>query len=196
VSADRLAPGWLADQLPRVLSDDHFTRRLLQIFEDVADSVRRSVVAFEHDLDVALAPMEFVRWIGGWLALTAPESLPEVRQRRLIANAGATWRRRGTKAAVGGLLETVTGATVEIDDGGGIFDDGAAPPNRRSVVVRLESRGGLTDEQLLDLLRLEVPAHATVELEVTGDAPPPRSAEEPSEEPVEEPVEEPPEDEA
>lgn len=169
MSGDRLGPGWLADQLPRALSDDHFTRQFLRIFEDVGDSVRRNVVAFEHDLDVGLAPMEFVRWMAGWLALVAPESLPERRQKDLLVAAGAGWRRRGTKAAVVRLLESATGSQVEIDDGGGVFDEGEAPPNAKSVVVRLHDRGGLTDEQLLELLRLEVPASATVRLE-PGDA--------------------------
>lgn len=178
MTTERFAPGWLADQLPRVLADDHLTRQFLRIFEDVAESVRRNVLAFEHDLDVALGPMEFVRWMGGWLALAVPRSLPEQRQRELVAAAGAMWRRRGTKPAVVRLLEAMTASAAEIDDGGGIFEEGAAPPNQRAVVVRLESRGGLTDEQLLELLRLEVPANATVELEVAGG---PEAPAEPSE---------------
>lgn len=169
MTTQRFAPGWLAEQLPRALSDDPFTRRFLRIFEDVAESVRRNVIAFEHDLDVALGPMEFVRWMGGWLALTAPASLPEPRQRELVAAAGAMWRRRGTKPAVIRLLEAVTASSVEIDDGAGVFEEGGAPPNRKAVVVRLGGRGGLTDEQLLELLRLEVPANTTLELDVTPD---------------------------
>ena len=168
MTGEHLAPGWLADQLPRALSEDELTRRFVRIFEDVGDSVRSKVVAFEHDLDTGLAPMEFVRWMGGWLAISMPQSVPERRQRDLLAAAGASWRRRGTRAAVVSLLEAVTGSTVEIDDGGGVFDEGGAPPNRKAVTVRLGGRGGLTDEQLLELLRLEVPANVTVALEVAG----------------------------
>jgi phage tail-like protein len=182
VTTERFAPGWLADQLPRALSEDHLTRQFLRIFEDVGESVRRNVVAFEHDLDVALGPMEFVRWMGSWLALAVPPSLPEPRQRELVAAAGAMWRRRGTMPAVVRLLEAVTGSAVEIDDGGGVFQEGGAPPNRRAVVVRLESRGGLTDEQLLELLRLEVPANASVEVEVAAGAEIPPPAELPGDE--------------
>jgi phage tail-like protein len=182
VTTQRFAPGWLVEQLPRALSDDPFTRQFLRIFEDVAESVRRNVIAFEHDLDVALGPMEFVRWMGGWLALTAPASLSEPRQRELVAAAGAMWRRRGTKPAVVRLLEAVTASTVEIDDGGGVFEEGGAPPNRKAVVVRLESRGKLTDEQLLELLRLEVPANATLELDVATGPEAPVVAEPPEDE--------------
>lgn len=162
------APGWLADQLPRALSEDHFTRNLLRIFEEVGDSVRRPVLSFVHNLDAGLAPMEFVRWMGDWLALALPVSLPEERQRELLAVAGAMWKLRGTRGALARLLETITGDAVQIDDGGGIFGEGEAPPNLKRVVIDLVARGGLTDEQILEFVRRETPANVTVELRVAG----------------------------
>jgi phage tail-like protein len=163
-----LAPGWLADQLPHPLADDHLTRQLLRIFEDIGASVRQPVVSFAHDLDVELAPMEFIRWMGEWLALAVPTSLSDQRQRDLLAAAGATWQLRGTRAALARLLETITGEAVEIDDGGGVFGEGEAPPNLKRVVVDLAARGGLTDEQILEFVRREVPANVVVELRVGG----------------------------
>lgn len=200
MTSSPLAPGWLADQLPRPLSEDHLTRQLLRIFEDVGASVRRPVVSFGHDLDVGLAPMEFVRWIGEWLALAVPVSLSDQRQRDLLAAAGATWQLRGTRAALARLLETITGDAAEIDDGGGVFPEGEAPPNLKKVVVDLAARGGLTDEQILEFVQREVPANVTVELRVGGRAaggatPEPwpgenAGAEAPGDEPRDEPPEE------
>jgi phage tail-like protein len=170
VTASPTAPGWLANQLPRALSEDHFTRNLLRIFEDVGDSVRRPVLSFANNLDAGLAPMEFIRWMGDWLALTVPASLSEQRQRDLLSVAGAMWKLRGTRAALVRLLETITGDAVEIDDGGGVFGEGEAPPNSKRVVIDLAARGGLSDEQILEFVRRETPANVTVELRVGGRA--------------------------
>jgi phage tail-like protein len=166
-----IADGWLADQLPQPLAEDHFTRQFLRIFEDVASSVRARVVDFEHVLDPGLAPVEFVRWMGQWLAVPVQPFLAEERQRALVAAAGALWKRRGTKQGLSGLLEALTGAEVEIDDGGGVFTESEAPTNTKKVIVRVQDRGGLTDEQLVDFIRLEVPANAVVELAGAKRAP-------------------------
>ena len=169
-----IAEGWLADQLPQPLSEDHFTRQFLRIFEDIASSVHARVVGFEHGLDAGLAPVELVRWIGQWLAVPVQPFLAEERQRALVAAAGALWKRRGTKQGLLGLLAALTGGEVEIDDGGGVFAEGDAPPNTKKMVVRVADRGGLTEDQLLDFVRLEAPANAVVEL-ATGKRPPARS---------------------
>jgi phage tail-like protein len=171
MTTSTIADGWLADQLPRPLSEDHFTRQFLRIFEDMASSVRARVVSFEHDLDAGVAPVEFVRWMGQWLAVPVQPFLPEERQRALVAAAGALWKRRGTAQGLRGLLEALTGAEVEIDDGGGVFGEGEAPPNLKKVVVRVSDRGNLTEEQLLDFVRLEIPANAAVEIAAGGGRP-------------------------
>lgn len=168
MTTNAVASGWLADQLPHPLSEDHFTRQFLRIFEDVASSVRTRVTSFQHDLDAGVAPVEFVQWMGQWLAVGVQPFIAEERQRALVAAAGALWKRRGTKVGLQGLLEALTGSEVSIDDGGGVFSEGEAPPNAKKVVVSLSDRGGLTDEQLLDFVRVEIPANATVEVTAKG----------------------------
>lgn len=180
MTQDAMAPGWLADQLPRPLAEDHSTRQMLRIFEEVGASVRGRAISFRHDLDVGLAPIEFVRWMGEWLALAAPPSLPEPRVRDLVSAAGATWKWRGTTKGLTRLLETITGGTVEIDDGGGVFGEGQAPPNQKKLVVRLSERGGIGDDEILAFVRLEVPANVSVEIH--GPSGPARAA--PPEEPA------------
>jgi phage tail-like protein len=165
-----MQPGWLADQLPRRLADDPLTRQVMRIFEDIGQSVRLPVLSFAHNLDAGLAPMEFVRWMGQWLALSVPASLSEQRQRDLLATVGATWKLRGTKGSLARLLATVTGDTADVDDGGGVFGEGEAPPNQKKVVVDLATRGEMTDEQIIDFIRLEVPANVSIDLRVGGEA--------------------------
>ncbi len=160
------AAGWLADQLPRPLSDDHFTRSFVAIFEQVAGSVRSRVTGFQDYLDPDLAPPEFVRWLGSWLGVVVESSLPEDHQRSLVVAAGQLLPYRGTRRGLKGLLEAFTRGTAEIDDGGGVFREGEATPGRHHVDVSLSTAGALNEEHLLELVRQELPASASFELKV------------------------------
>ena len=77
MNGDGWRAGWLVEQLPRPLAEDNFTQQFVGIFEEVAGGVRERVVGFRHDLDVRVAPPEFVRWMGTWLGLLLDPSLPE-----------------------------------------------------------------------------------------------------------------------
>ena len=159
-------PGWLADQLPRPFSEDHFTRRLMGLFEEIGGSIREEVLGFEHDLDVGLAPPEFVRWLGGWMGLALDPSMPEEQQRGLVRAAGALFPLRGTRRGLQGLLEAFTGSAVEVGDGGGVFVHGQEQASAKHVSVRVKDPGGLTEQHLFDLVRLEVPADASFDVRI------------------------------
>ena len=91
-----LSPGWLADQLPRPLAEDDFTRRFVGIFEEIAGGFRDRADAFSHELDPGMASPEFVRWAAGWLGLQLDAGLDEARQRAVVKAAGALFPWRGT----------------------------------------------------------------------------------------------------
>lgn len=167
MTSSTLPAGWLARQLPRALGEDDFMRRFLRGFEEIAGSLHARVEGFEHNLDVRLAPPEFVRWMGGWLGL-AIEALPEAHQRSLVRAAGPLFAWRGTRQGLQGLLEAFTRGEVEIEDGGGVFAGGKAPPNPGRIVVRLAHTGPLDERQLALLIRQEIPASAWFELSIGG----------------------------
>jgi phage tail-like protein len=158
--------GWLVDQLPRPLCEDPFTRRLIGLFEEIAGAIRGEVEGFQHDLDVGLAPPGFVRWMGGWIGLALDPSMPEEQQRGLVRAAGTLFALRGTRQGLQGLLEAFTGSTIEVRDDGGVFAEGQAQAASKHVTVRVSDAGGLTEQHLLDLVRLEVPADATFEVRI------------------------------
>ena len=167
-----LRSGWLVAELPTMMAEDHFTTRFVGIFEELAGGVRARVDGFEDALDPGLAPPEFVRWVGSWLGLALDPSLPEERQRGLVAAAGALFPFRGTARGLRGLLEAFTEGTVDIQDGAGVFREGLAPPNRHHVVITVRGSGGMTEEHLAELVRQELPAVATFELKVQPGKPP------------------------
>lgn len=159
---------WLVAQLPRVLQQDRFTRRFLDVFEGIADGVRSEIDALEYYFDADTSPTEFVRWLGTWLQVTVDASMPEERQREVVRAAGEYYARRGTTSGLQGLLEAITHGEVRIVDGGGTWATGAAPPNPGRILVRLSETGGTAEGHLHRLIAAEVPIGVTFELRI-GD---------------------------
>jgi phage tail-like protein len=140
--------------------------RFLRIFEDIGGGLRSRIDRFHRDLDPGLAPPEFLRWMAGWLGMALDPSLPEEHQRSLVRAAGPMFPLRGTKRGLQGLLEAFTQSNVEITDGGGVFAGGTAPTTTNQVTIRVSSSGAISEAHLLELVRLEVPATAVVDLRV------------------------------
>ena len=160
--------GWLLEQLPRPMSEDEFTFGFVSIFEDIAGSVRSRVTGFDSYLDPGLAPLDFVRWLGGWLSLPLSSPLSEDRLRALVSAGGPLFTWRGTKRALTGLLEAVTDGEVAITDAGGVFREGRAPANDGRISITLSTTGTLGEDDIRALIALDVPANASVELNIAS----------------------------
>ncbi|MDQ3986721.1 MAG: phage tail protein [Actinomycetota bacterium] len=162
----RDASGWLVEQLPRTLAEDHFMQRFLLVFENISDSIRDRIRDFHHYLDVGVGPVEFVRWMAAWLDVPIDASLPEERQRGFVSRAGTLLYLRGTRAGLQGLIEALTGSDVKIDDGGGVWPEGSAPDRQARVKVTVKNSGGVNEQQLFELVRRELPANTPFDLTV------------------------------
>lgn len=160
---------WLVDQLPSVLADDPFLRRFLGIFEEITDSIVQRIDGLHHVIDPSIAPPEAVRWMGHWLGLDIEPTLPEERQRRFLKMVGPLFAWRGTTVGLERMLEALTGVEATVTDSGGVFAEGTVGVvGPKKVTVELESAGGLTDGQVMDLVLLEMPADVDVELVIGG----------------------------
>jgi len=148
------------------MAEDHFTRRLVGLFEEVAESYRSRITGFDRYLDVGMAPPEFVRWLGGWVGLAVDPSLPQERQRSLVRAAGPLFPWRGTKFGLQGLLAALTRSAVTVEDGAGVFPEGEAPPATGHITISIADAGGLNEQHLFDVARREIPAGASFELRV------------------------------
>jgi phage tail-like protein len=168
-AAGRAERTQLVDQLPRVLAQDHFVRGYVGICDEIWASVAGRLDDLEWYLDVGVAPITFVRWLGRWMGITVDPALPEPRQRALVRTAGRTLMWRGTRSGLQRLLEALTGAAAEVRDGGGVSSDDAARGTQR-VTVRLSDSGGLDEQHLRDVIRGEVPANAVIDFELGFDA--------------------------
>ncbi len=170
--------GWLLEQLPTALAEpmqeDQIERSVemrsfMRIFEDVANSVEDEIDSISRYFDPQLAPLAFIGWMGAWLGIEISPTMPRDQQVRLLAAAGKALPWRGTARGMELLLEAFTGAEVEIEDSGGVFEPDDELPERKTVTVRLSTGGDLAKHQLFRLIRNEIPADAALTLEVAGE---------------------------
>jgi phage tail-like protein len=164
-SASGRRPDWLVNQLPVGMLDDDFFYRFVSIFQEEAGTYLDGIDNLGYVVDPAVAPPSMVRFMAGWLALPAINpSLDETYQRHLVQAASKLLRWRGTQQGLKGLLELITGGTVEIADNGGVFRQGEEGIRRPEVTIRVESTGWLPEASFLEFVRDEVPANVSVAL--------------------------------
>jgi phage tail-like protein len=164
------APGWLTRQLPVAMLQDDFLVRFTSIFEEVAGTLVDSVDTIGIAADLSITPDPFVHWLGSWIGAPAdPEhDRHEVRERDWVRAQARVLSARGTRAGLAELLrELAGGQSVEVVDGGGVYREGWCPEGDTGWVrVRMPLPGGADPQDVLDLIRAEVPIGVDVELVV------------------------------
>jgi phage tail-like protein len=160
-------PDWMLRQLPVQMVGHDFFRRFVSIFQDVGTTLLEDVDNVDHVVDVNVAPPEFVRWLGSWIATDRIDAaLPEDLQRRLVVGAARTLTWRGTATGLRDYLELLSGGPAEVDDGGGVHRAGEAPPDPAWVRMWVATTGQLARAEFVSLVRDEIPVHARAELYV------------------------------
>jgi hypothetical protein len=76
---------------------------------------------------------------------------------------------RGTAHALTTMLEAITRGPVRVHDPGGVYRDGESVSSRAPVVVDVVSCGHLRPDELVEVVRAEVPAHVALVVRVAGD---------------------------
>lgn len=163
----RRSPQWLLAQLPVAMLDGDFFVRFVSIFQEVGGSLLEDADNIDHLVDVSVTPEPLLRWLGSWIGTEAIDvSLDEQMQRRIVAGAASTLSHRGTAHGLRRFLELISGHPARVEDGGGIWRDGEAPADTAWVRMTVESTGWLPEQDFVDLVRDEVPAHVYAELYV------------------------------
>jgi len=160
---------WLLAQLPVAMTEDDFLARFVHIFQDVGDTLLHQVDNLRHLADVTVAPDSMVRLMGAWLGLDwIDPSLPDHLQRLIVSEyaKGLVWR--GTSVGLQRLLTAVTRRPVAVNDSGGVYAEGEAPNHPPHVVVEVSTAPWITANDLLRIVRSELPATVTFELLVDG----------------------------
>lgn len=160
---------WLVRQLPMGMTEDDFFVRFVSIFQEVGGTVFDQIDTLPFLFDTAVAPDALVRAIGSWVGLDwVDPSLPDLAQRRLVRGYSALLPWRGTRKGLTELLRLITGVEPDIDDSGGVYLENEAPVSAPHVRIAVSASGPATDQDLLRIVREELPATVTFELEVAG----------------------------
>ena len=160
---------WLLTQLPAGMVAEDFFARFVRIFQAEAETLLAHPDNLPHLADPRLAPPEMVRYLARWIGLPGLDAdLPEDLQRDLLVAGASALPWRGTAHGLRVLLEGCTGAPARVVDGGGVHPLGEEPTDTAWVRLETESTGRLTQDELVELLRAEVPAHVHLEVVVGG----------------------------
>jgi phage tail-like protein len=169
VLTSRRSPQWMLNQLPVGMLDADFFVRFVTIFQTLGSSLLEDADNVDYLTDVTVAPDAMVRWLGSWIGTdTIDPSLEDELQRRIVASAAATLTWRGTVSGLKRFLELTSGGPAEVVDGGGVWRDGEAPTDTAWVRMTVQSTGWMDENDFIDLVRDEIPAHVYPELYV-GD---------------------------
>jgi len=167
VSRPRRSPQWLLNQMPVGMLDADFFVRFVSIFQEIGSSLLEDADNIDYLADVSVTPEPLLRWLGSWIGTdTIDESLDEATKRRIVAGAATTLTWRGTVHGLARFLELTSGGPVEVEDGGGVWREGEAPADTAWVRMKVESPGWLAENDFVELVRDEVPAHVRAELYV------------------------------
>jgi phage tail-like protein len=159
------SPQWMLNQLPVGMLDSDFFVRFVSIFQELGDTLLEDADNIDNLLDVSVAPVPVVRWLGSWIGAAGIDaSLPDELQRRIVASTAETLVWRGTASGLRRFLELTSGGPAEVVDGGGVWRAGDAPTDTAWVRLTVASTGWLPESDFVALVRDEVPAHVRAEL--------------------------------
>ncbi len=171
------SPRPLATLLPAIYGDDELVGRFLAGLDVVLAPAISALDCLDAYVDPALAPPDFVRWLGGWVAAPHPDDVEDTASRRLVAEAAEHAARRGTVEGLRRLVTAVVPGPVEVSvrDTGGV-SAGAEPggdlpgswPPAVSVRVEVDDAADVSVPALEDLVAAACPVHVEVGMEVVA----------------------------
>jgi phage tail-like protein len=168
----------IGEMLPAMFHDDDLSQRWCDGLDDVIAPVPATLDNLWAYFDPALAPLDFVEWLSGWVGLELDQTWGEQRRRELVSRAHRLYDFRGTAGGLADLIELYTGVRPEITDGGGVAwsptPDAAMPgSNDAELVVRLDASevDSLDEARLENMVEMSKPAHVVHRIEVVGDKP-------------------------
>lgn len=171
----------LGDLLPGVYLEDPMARGLTAGLDPLLAPVFLTLDCLHAYLDPTLTPPDFLPWLASWLGVELDETMPEDRQRALVAAAGRLHHRHGTAAGLTEYLELLTGATVELQESGGTVwaavagaDPPGSPTPGLTVTVRVPDPSRVDLDRLRQAVHALRPAHLPYEV-VLEQLPAPRS---------------------
>jgi phage tail-like protein len=168
-----LNPRPIASELPAAFQEDDFCLRMMSAFDEILAPLFTTLDCFESYLDPELAPYDFVDWLASWVGVDVDETWTLERRRRLILDAVALYRIRGTAAGLAAHVKLYAGATPEIQESGGCeWSQTAGSPIPGSphpdltVRLRVEDTTNVKRSTVSRIVAASRPAHMPYQVEM------------------------------
>jgi phage tail-like protein len=169
VSKPRRHSQWLVNQLPVGMLNSDFFVRFVSLFQEMAETLMDGADQVEHVPDATVTPVPMLAHLASWIGVqTVDQSLPEELQRLILRSSAKALAFRGTRRGLEGYLEMLSGGSVEVTDGGGVWIEGDAPDDVAWVRMSVPGTGHLSEDEFVALVRDEIPAHVRAELLIGG----------------------------
>jgi len=151
----------LLKYLPGIYHTD-FMARFLGIFEAILTPVEWTIDHFDLFLSPRTAPEAFLPWLANWYEAEFDKTWNESQRRQFLEEAWMIYSRRGTKWALGRVLEIYTGQPADIDD---LAED--LRPHAFRVTLPL-NEDNVNRSSITALIEYYKPAHTDYELIFRG----------------------------
>lgn len=99
---------------PRSPGDRTFLRDFLWIFQHLYDGVSRRLDTMHEVFHPYTTPPEFLPWLASWFAISFDETMDEALRRRILREAVALYRIRGTREAIERMVRLFIGLDVTV----------------------------------------------------------------------------------
>lgn len=164
-------------ELPAIYQDGVFITEFTGGLDQVVAPAMSVLDCLHAYIDPAVAPPDFVAWLGGWVGVALQEDWTLDRRRTFVARASELFARRGTAHGLSDEIELYSGGTAEIVDPGGVWTSGVpTDPEGRAdrrrddrtveVTVDVTDASTINWPALQELIRDAVPAHLPVQIEL------------------------------
>jgi phage tail-like protein len=178
-------PRPIIELLPSIYQDGMFLRGFTGGLDQVWATATTTLDSLHAYLDPALAPADFVAWLGSWVGTTLDEDWPLDRRRQFVAHAVNLYAKRGTVEGLVDEIELYTGGSASLEDPGRVWTSrlptgDAERQQRRSadrtvrLVVDVADGSKVNWPALQAVVRDAVPAHLPVEIELRETSAPTR----------------------
>ncbi|MFI5385539.1 MAG: phage tail protein [Fimbriimonadales bacterium] len=165
--------------------DPPFFERYLRGFEDIVEPLQETLEQLDRLFGPYSTPPDFLLWLGAWVVMPLDENWPEMRRRKLIAEAVNLYRWRGTRKGLSRYLEIYCGVKPEVNDqpveGMRLGPDaklgtkatvlGDVPPHTFVVTIPITDNNPVNEQTIHDIIRYEKPAHTAYALRLARRGP-------------------------
>jgi phage tail-like protein len=166
-------PHPIGELLPGLYQDDEFAQRLTSGLDEVIAPIFATLDNISGYTDPALAPTDFLEWLGTWVGAIIDDHWPLDRRRAVVAAAGELYQWLGTERGLRALVRLVAGIEPEIEESGSASWSqtplGPVPGTAEAFLVvrlRVEDPDALDLEAVKAIVAAATPAHVPHRVEV------------------------------